>query len=132
MAEPDIWYDEFWDALGDSEDDGTIAVRLLGELLASEGIWRDGDYLKGRQGQPTALSPDDQHLVRRIEHAIERAREATADEELSEQDSRRSGRAPSSAVGADGTPTGELRPTTGSRNVRPGPEELNRTTEGGA
>jgi hypothetical protein len=74
---PDGWFDEFWEGIDPSEDDGITAVRLIGELLASESIWRDGDNLVGRNGSKNGLSADDQHLVRRIEAAVERARAAT-------------------------------------------------------
>lgn len=73
---PEGWFDAFWESMDDpSEDDGTSAIRLIGELFASDGVWRDGDYLKGRMGAATHLSPDDQHLIRRIEQAVEAARE---------------------------------------------------------
>jgi hypothetical protein len=67
------WFDEFWERIDVSEDDGVSAARLLGELLDQGTLVRDGDRLLGG-GPPTDLSPDDQFLVRRIENAANGAR----------------------------------------------------------
>lgn len=74
---PEDWFDQFWDRFTPDEDQGISSARLIGELLAAEGIWRDGDYLVGRNGSKVWLTPDDQHLVRDIEDAVEFARSTT-------------------------------------------------------
>lgn len=84
MAEneyPEGWFDEFWSAVDmDDDTDGVSAVRLIGELFAAEAMWRDGDYLVGRSGAKVWLSSEDQYLVRRIEGAVDHAREATGND----------------------------------------------------
>jgi hypothetical protein len=67
------WYDRFWDALQEQDEDGPSANRLIAEMYADGLFWRDGDHLVGREGNKTFLTIDDQHLVRRILAAADAA-----------------------------------------------------------
>ena len=72
------WYDEFWTQcrLEVNEDEGTSAIRLLGELYADGVIDRDGDYLVGNDPENpeqsrTYLNTSDQYIVRCIFDAVD-------------------------------------------------------------
>lgn len=85
---PDGFFDEFWEHVNADEDDGTNAVRLLGEMFATTMIWRDGDDLvAGDDGvRRLSLSREDQFLVRAIEEAAEAGRAASwADDQDNER-----------------------------------------------
>jgi hypothetical protein len=83
------WYDEFWEALPDelvdNEDATTSAVRLWGEAFRGGLVWRDGDDLIGRSDGGSAnrmrLTVDDQHLIRVIEEASQRATDRAGGDE---------------------------------------------------
>lgn len=78
----DEWYDEFWANLGgtvtEDEDNATSVARLIGEMFRDGLIWRDGDNVKGREGNALTLDARDQWIVRQIEDAAKAATEGVA------------------------------------------------------
>lgn len=77
---PDGYFDAFWDHIDPvNDDDGTSALRLIGEMFATNLLWRDGDYLRSGDAGMLSLTAGDQYLVRRIQDAAEAARIAGAD-----------------------------------------------------
>lgn len=70
-----VWFDDFWTALYEDEDDRISAVRLIGEMFSERLIARDGDYVNGVSGNTLDLDARDQFLIRRIEEAARAADE---------------------------------------------------------